>query len=92
MIGEEAFSRLFAGFTDRDSRPWRYDVHEGDLDEERVGELRELLDPGRPGGRESPHNYIRSVRLLDESGRNLLCIGDHNTVCMFELRPGEHMR
>jgi len=89
LIGGDAFATLFTDVSEHGRDPSRYDTYEGDLDQERIALLSALLAAEDLGGRESPHNYIRSIRLLDGSGRTLLRIGDHNTFYVFDLPPDE---
>jgi hypothetical protein len=86
LIGEPATRRLFPGFSERHRHPPAYDVYEGRLDDDLARQLLELLAPQAPSTQESPFNYIRSLRLLDGSGRTRLRIGDHNDVHLLRWR------
>lgn len=89
LLGEARFSELLAGATRLEEERSAYDVYEGELDPDVTSLLPELLTPVEGQAAESPLNYIRSVRLLDESGRGLVRLGSQGTFLLFALPPDE---
>lgn len=85
LLGDDVFARLLPEFERTETRHWRYDVHEVQLDDERRRLVLELLAPAETWKGESPTNYVRSIRLLDASGGTVLRAGDHLTFYLFDL-------